>query len=781
VSPPHDARLVPAALAAYGAALAVVAGAPWWILVALAMGLASGAYVMRTRALGGALGLAALIAVIVAVVAIGHDNARWSGNVRDAVDSGPVRVTGEVVREPQPVNSVSRDGEARVSVAVLMTGWAPPCDCDGTGSPSRWHGVRAPMTVVAGSEWASLEHGATFVAQGELAPARLGKDVATGWDLALLERWPAAGLPGAIAQLRNGFRDASDHLPDPVRGLTRGMVMGDTAAMPTEQVRDMRVASLAHLTAVSGAHFAIVLMATAGLMRVWKWPRRVRAVAAAVVMAGFATLVFPEPSVMRALTMALTVCVALWWGRPAHALPALAAAVVTLLLVDPFLALSFGFVLSVTAVAAIVLWAPVLARSFQRIMTPALAHAIAIPAAAHVACAPILVLLNPGVSLYGVPANLVAALCAVPVTLIGLVSLAVAPLSLGVAAGIASVASIAAWPIAWVSHTVAQAPGTWVTWPEGWRGAVLLALVSASVMLATSLSRVSAWWRVAGVVAVLTAVVSVGTVREATGLGSRPLADWQVVTCDVGQGHMMMVRAGQNAAIVIDVGGAGLGGVQCAARYGVTEIPLLVLTHPHSDHDGAVGEMVGQARVGRAWVAATGHEPQTDQAVATLTKAGVPVETPGAGTLATVGDVSVEVLLAGDHIRGSKGEHLNDSSVVVRAVVGDITVVNLGDLEVAGQEELRRRTRGALTADVLMAAHHGSGVQHPPLIEAIRAAVVVVGVGAGNSHGHPAASALDLYGARGAPVLRTDECGDIAIAMRESLVVDAGCPLLVGK
>src|SRR5690606_104039 len=108
-----------------------------------------------------------------------------------------------------------------------------------------------------------------------------------------------------------------------------------------------------------------------------------RAVLAALVMAGFAVLVFPEPSVLRALTMAMAVCAALWWGRPAQALPALAAGVVLLVCVEPYLAHSYGFALSVTAVAAIVLWAPILAARLAAWLTPSLASLISVPLAAQ--------------------------------------------------------------------------------------------------------------------------------------------------------------------------------------------------------------------------------------------------------------------------------------------------------------------------------------------------------------------------------------------------------------
>ena len=114
-------------------------------------------------------------------------------------------------------------------------------------------------------------------------------------------------------------------------------------------------------------------------------------------------------------------------GRQAQAVPALCATVLVLLVVDPFLARSYGFVLSVLATAALVLGVAPLTRRLERWMPSWLALALAVPLAAQLACAPVLVLLDPSVSLYAVPANLLAAPALVSSTVLGVLGALCAP------------------------------------------------------------------------------------------------------------------------------------------------------------------------------------------------------------------------------------------------------------------------------------------------------------------------------------------------------------------
>src|SRR6185437_12431579 len=87
-------------------------------------------------------------------------------------------------------------------------------------------------------------------------------------------------------------------------------------------------------------------------------PRAVRVPLMIVTLAGFVVLARPSPSVLRAAGMGGVGIIAAALSRRPRGLPALAAAAVVLLIVDPWLARSAGFALSAAATAGLLLLAP---------------------------------------------------------------------------------------------------------------------------------------------------------------------------------------------------------------------------------------------------------------------------------------------------------------------------------------------------------------------------------------------------------------------------------------
>jgi competence protein ComEC len=172
-------------------------------------------------------------------------------------------------------------------------------------------------------------------------------------------------------------------------------------------------------------------------------------VAGLAALAGFVVLVTPEPSVVRAATMSAVAMLALLLGRRGSGLALLALAVCVLLAADPWLALSLGFALSVAATGALLVLAPPLARGLGRFLPASLALALAVPLSAQLVCSPLIVLVSPGVAVYGVPANLLAAPAAPVATVLGLAACLAAPVPV-LQAGLTALTWLpAAWKRRW--------------------------------------------------------------------------------------------------------------------------------------------------------------------------------------------------------------------------------------------------------------------------------------------------------------------------------------------
>ncbi|HSP60907.1 MAG TPA: ComEC/Rec2 family competence protein, partial [Ornithinimicrobium sp.] len=634
--------------------------------------------------------------------------------------------------------------------------------------------VGTPVLVLApaGEGWEDLTWRSTVRAGGRLGPAEPGER-----PVAVLA--PRGGPvvvagPGrvfdAVDHVRGRFRQAVDPLPADARGLVPGLVIGDTSMTPPDLTEDMRATGMTHLSAVSGSNVALVcgavavLVARSGVTRRWRTPLVLLALVA------FVLLCRPEPSVLRAGVMGSVGLLALSSGRRRASLPALGAAVVLLLCVDPWLARSHGFALSTLATLGLVLWSrpwgdAIAARLPAR--TRLLGDALAVPLAAQVACAPVIVLLQGSITTVAVLANLLAAPLVAPTTVLGVLAAVLSPLSVALGTLVAWTAALPAWTIARVARLGADVPWGTVDWVDGPRGAWLLTALTVAAMLTgpwwRDQLRRRPWWGWSMLVALAAGLWPVPAWR------TWPPPGWLVLGCDVGQGDAFLVRSGPGAAVVLDAGPDPDLVRGCLRDAGIDRVDLLVLSHFHADHVQGVPGVLDAAPVGAAYLSPVRDPPEVAAGtLQELAAAGVPHHDGAAGQRLRAGTVELEVLGPGPRpVVG--GSAANNGSLVLDVRVDGLRVLFTGDLEPEGARPLRERLEGR-DFDVLKVAHHGSAAQDARLVRGTRAEVALVGVGADNTFGHPAPSALTLLRGAGMVVLRTDTDGDVAVSREEGVV-----------
>jgi competence protein ComEC len=347
---------------------------------------------------------------------------------------------------------------------------------------------------------------------------------------------PAAPHAAAANGLRRTLDRGAASLPDRHRSLLAGLTLGDERDQPPEMTADFRASGLTHLLAVSGSNVVFVLAVAGPLLRRLRlWPRFFVAV---VVVVGFAFLTRFEPSVVRATAMAV---VALWastTGRGSGGLRHLALAVTGLLLVDPLLARSVGFQLSVAACSGVLLLSPSL---IPRIPGPGwVRDALGMTIAAQLAVAPVLVPTFGAMPLASLPANVAA------------VPLAAGLMVWGITAGV--VAGVVGGPVAAVLHVPSGIGLVAMEQIAAWSAALPLGMVDLRhvvvVTLAAVLVAAGGRRRLAGaalVVAVLAvpAGIPVPPGAEAAGWGATVWSDRAVAVVEL--------RAGASAIDVLDV------------------------------------------------------------------------------------------------------------------------------------------------------------------------------------------------------------------------------------
>ncbi|MGW5278338.1 ComEC/Rec2 family competence protein [Streptomyces collinus] len=620
-----------------------------------------------------------------------------------------------------------------------------------------------------------------------LAPALSGGDRSAAVLRVRAEPRPevVAGPSGPqrlAGALRAGLRDATEGLPADARALLPGLVVGDTSRITPELDEAFKETDLAHTLAVSGSNLTILLALLVGppglaqraerrgLAPRLGLPLRTTALVAGALTLAFVVLCRPDPSVLRAAACGSVALLALATGRRGSLVPALAAAVLLLVLYDPWLARGYGFLLSVLATGALLLTAPGWSEALRRRGVPArLAEALAAAAAAQAVCAPVVAVLSARVSLVAVPCNLLAEVAVAPATVLGFAALATAPVAMPVAKGLAWCAG---WPAGWivrVARTGAALPGGGVDWPGNWAGALLLAALTGAVVLAgRRLSRHPWWCGALGVLLLLVVVRPAPLARVVTGW---PPPGWRYAMCDVGQGDATVLAAGDGAGVVVDTGPDPGRVDRCLRKLGVTRVPLVVLTHFHADHvAGLPGVLRGRSV---AAIETTDFEEPADQVAFVRQEAAerhIPLTRAAAGEERRAGPVTWRVLWppaapAPGQVPAVEPDGPNDASVALLVRTGGLRLLLLGDLEPPSQQALAHSPAAAGLAgvDVLKVAHHGSAYQDPDLIRLAAPRVALISCGADNPYGHPAPATVAALRAGGATVLRTDRDGALAV------------------
>lgn len=292
---------------------------------------------------------------------------------------------------------------------------------------------------VAGRRLARAQMGDVVAVAGErVSVERRSYDVAMHvkgrFTVAEVAETVRAGAPlhRAANALRLLLGRSATHLPPGEAGLYLGLVVGDDRGQSPTMVESFRASGLSHLTAVSGQNVAFLLAALAPLLtrtRTW-W----RVGCTCAVLVWFVVVTRAEPSVIRAAATAAVSAVAFARGTEVSGRRMLALAMFALLVVDPLLAWSVGFWMSVAATAGLVTvssWLGDVLRGPEWLRT-----ALATTIGAQVAVAPIALAVFGRVSVTAVATNLIAVPVAGAVMFVGL--------PLGLAVGIADTV-VASW------------------------------------------------------------------------------------------------------------------------------------------------------------------------------------------------------------------------------------------------------------------------------------------------------------------------------------------------
>ncbi len=541
---------------------------------------------------------------------------------------------------------------------------------------------------------------------------------------------------------------------------------GDRSDIPEEENAAVSQVGLAHLFAVSGLHCAF-LVTLIGLLT----PGAGRKLCCAVtipVLLFYMIMVGLTPSVVRACVMQIFLLIAPLFRRDSDPLTALGAALLTLLLANPYAAGGISLQLSFAATLGLIL----LSGRIYGFLTncykgrkKTFKRALAFVAANVSACLAALVFTVPLTAYYFNIFTLIAPvsnLLATPVAgwnfMAGFVTVLVGLVWLPAARILGWICWLMVHYVLLVSHLLMRLPyhalyftnrymKYWLTYAY--------ALLGVCCLTKGSRRRYA-----------LAAVLAAAGLLLTVGLNNREYryGTMNAIAVNVGQGECVLLYSGKDA-VAVDCG-SGNGYVNaggCAAdqlgSIGIHRLSALVLTHYHADHTSGVYELLARVPVDNMWLPDIEDEfGVRDRLLALAERYDIKVSFIRSRQVMPVGEATMTV-----YPPTGAGE-MNEQGLTVLCSAGDFDLLITGDMTAAAEKRLIEQYE-LPDVEVLMVSHHGSRYSSCiEFLEEVRPDTAIISVG-DNTYGHPTREAMARLHAVGAEIYRTDEQGSILVTV----------------
>lgn len=543
----------------------------------------------------------------------------------------------------------------------------------------------------------------------------------------------------------------------PYAGVLKALAIGDQNSIPSGQWQIFTRTGVNHLMSISGLHITM-LAGMAFALSYWLWrrsvwlshkvpARKVAVVSGLLVALAYALFAGFGVPAQRTVYMLATIAASLWLSRSIAPSQLLCAALLVVVLIDPWAVLSPGFWLSFGAVAIIFY-----STSHRLRRSSWLLEYGRVQWAISIGLIPLLLALFQQISLVSPIANAFA---------IPLVSLVVVPLAL----------LGALLPFDWILHLAHQ----------------VMALCMAALEWLNSLPQAvwlqhapPAWSIILGMTGVLWLLLPRGFPARWLGCVlllpmffvipvSPPTGALRLVIFDVGQGLSVLAQT-RNHALLYDSGPDFSGEADSGNRIlvpslraqGIAHLDELMLTHDDSDHTGGAQSILQTMPVN--WLSSSLASDHALLKLVSNTRRCMD------GQTWHWDGIFFEVLHPSQQSYADEKIRDNERGCVLKISSGKNSILLAADIEKKSEWRLLQQYADKLPATLLVVPHHGSKTSSTPqFVEAVRPRYAVFAVGNRNRYGHPKQEVVERYRAIGSELLRSDEDGAIVVNMDEEI------------
>jgi len=555
-------------------------------------------------------------------------------------------------------------------------------------------------------------------------------------------------------------------LPEQQAGLLNGMLIGNREGLSKEVQQVFSDSGLSHIMAVSGANVAFIVFPLLFMLRKLHLKRHIANITAIFVLVVFVFITGFEPSVLRAVIMAIVILTGQILRRENDVLTSISFAALVMLLYNPYNLFNIGFQLSFAATISLVLFNKNIKNLLStRFIPKGITDVLSVTLAAQIGVLPITVYYFNKFSLVSIISNLLVAPVIEAITVLGFVMAIIGQVSIVFSRLIGYVNCTLLSFVLFISKITANLPF-----------AVVRTITPHIIMIVFYYLAIwfFFWYKpvrnikikvthyVLGLV-VLSAIYCV-PVLVPKGL--------EVVFIDVGQGDSIFVRTCTGKTVLIDGGGGSniessfnMGDsvvIPFLLDFGIAKLDVVVATHGHDDHIQGLIPVLESFRVDNFIIPEHTGKEEFHKLLETSKLREINVYSLKKGDRIRLDGETYFYVLNPDENFSDEIQSLNNSSLVLKLHYKDVSMLFTGDIEKEVENKLVQDKEN-IRADILKAAHHGSNTSTTQdFLEIVSPKAVVISVGK-NNFGHPSQEVIERLEGKKIPVLRTDKHGAVII------------------
>lgn len=560
----------------------------------------------------------------------------------------------------------------------------------------------------------------------------------------------------------------SEYIPSPNLEILGGIVFGDDAISPPENIKQSFINSgLLHILAASGMNVAFIFSFFFFFFNLVKLNYKVNTIICMFAVLTYVFMTGLGASVVRAALMLLFVLAGKLIDRDAHRVALLSFVALLMLIYNPMYLTDVGFQLSFVVTLGIIVAAPYIVKSQNKIIEWIIGT-ISIPIIAQLWVMPIQIYYFNNISLYAVFANIMSVPLLSAISFGGFVSSllsAITPLA-------HIICRIFDFFLNPMISILIQISEFWGHLPNAaiqtTHPGIVQILIYYSILLSiiALIAKVNQKYvkilKISIPILILVLFISVIKI---------PNSDLEITAFDVGNADAFLIKTPDDKYLMIDTGKSGYNGGKSQAEYiilkyfkdnGIKNLETIVITHFDNDHCGGAVDLIKNLNVKNIYVNSLNHQSYAAKDIYKIAnERNVQINLcRNNQTIYENGSMKMVNFIS------SEGKEVtdNENSILTLLTYNDFSMLFTGDSGIKAFNKLKSSLPNDVT--VLKVGHHGApGTINKQMAEYFNPKYSVISTGE-NKFGHPSVYTLGLL--RNSKILRTDTNNSIRIAVNKN-------------